>query len=195
MERQLAAAGVAGPYGTMRILCFPRLFGYVFNPLSIWFCHRRDGSLAAVMYEVSNTFSEHHCYLMPVTAGRTGASVLEQECPKLFYVSPFMPMAARYRFRLREPGERLLFGIAEFGSEGAIMSAVQTGRRVAATPMNALRLLAGHPLMTVKVIAAIHWQALRLWLKGVPLFRRPQAPQLVSIHRSGSSIVEGVAAE
>ena len=76
-----------------------------------------------------------------------------------------------------------------------MMSAVQTGWRVKATPMNALRLLAGHPLMTVKVIAAIHWQALRLWLKGAPLFRRPLPPPLISIHRSGNSTVEGVAAE
>lgn len=195
MERQLTAAGVPGPFGAIRILSFPRLFGHVFNPLSIWFCHRPDGKVAAMMYEVSNTFGEHHCYLMPVTEGRTGASIVEQECPKLFYVSPFVPMAARYRFRLREPAERLQFGIAETGSEGAIMSAVQTGRRVAATPMNALRLLASHPLMTLKVIGAIHWQALRLWLKGAPLFRRPQPPQLISVHRSGNSIGEGGAAE
>jgi DUF1365 family protein len=195
MERQLSAAGVPGPFGAMRILSFPRLFGYVFNPLSVWFCHRRDGGLAAVMYEVSNTFGEHHCYLMPVSGGRSASAALHQECSKLFYVSPFMPMGTRYRFRLREPAERLQFGITEIGCEGAMMSAVQTGWRVKATPMNALRLLAGHPLMTVKVIAAIHWQALRLWLKGAPLFRRPKAPQLVSIHKSSNSIVEGVAAE
>ena len=195
MERQLGAAGVPGPFGAMRILSFPRLFGYAFNPLSIWFCHRRDGGIAAIMYEVSNTFGQHHCYLMPVNRGRACPSILEQECPKLFYVSPFVPMAVRYRFRLREPGEQLQFGIAEIGNEGTIMSAVQTGRRVAATPMNALRLLLGHPLMTVKVIGAIHWQALRLWFKGVPLFRRPHPPQLISIHRSDNSIGEGAAAE
>jgi hypothetical protein len=195
IERQLTAAGVPGPFGAMRILSFPRMFGYVFNPLSIWFCHRCDGGLAAIMYEVSNTFGEHHCYLIPVTEGRAASSVLEQDCPKLFYVSPFLPMAARYRFRLREPDERLQFGIAEIGSEGAIMSAAQTGRRVTATPVNALRLLLGHPLMTVKVIGAIHWQALRLWFKGVPLFRRPHPPQLISIHRSGNSTREGAAAE
>jgi hypothetical protein len=182
IEAELARAGIGGPFGAVRILCFPRLFGYVFNPISVWFCHRRDGSLAATLYEVSNTFGEHHCYLIPSTAEPSANAAMEQACPKLFYVSPFVSMGAHYRFRLRVPDDRLQFGIFAAGAEGAIMTAVHNGRRRALTLANAVSLLLARPLMTFKVIAAIHWQALRLWLKGARRFRRPAPPELVTVH-------------
>ena len=172
-EAQLAAAGLAGPYGAIRLLCFPRLLGYVFNPLSVWFCHDGAGRLLAVIYEVSNTRGQHHAYTIAVGQGGPANAPLEQGCAKLFHVSPFIPMAARYHFRLREPSDRLAIAILESVAEGPILAATHTGRRRGLTDRNLAAALLGHPLMAVKVIGAIHWQALRLWLKGARVQSRP----------------------
>ncbi|MBP2305697.1 DUF1365 family protein [Azospirillum melinis] len=176
-EGQLAAAGIEGG-GPVRLLCFPRVLGFVFNPLCVWFCHRRDGTLAAVIHEVSNTFGQRHAYLIPAAAGPDG--LVRQRCDKGFYVSPFMDMETAYHFRIRPPGglagEPLAVSIRQTDAEGPVLHAALTARRVELTDGAILRAWARHPLMTAKVVAGIHWEALHLWRKGLAIRPRPPAP-------------------
>ena len=176
-ERLCAEAGLDLRGGRVRLLCLPRLFGYAFNPLSLWFCHDEEGELRVVIYEVRNTFGEHHSYLIPLAAPPAGAGAFDQACDKGFYVSPFIPMAASYRFRLRPPGERLAVLIRQAVKEGEILLATWTGRS-ARLGLGALsRALLLYPLLTFKIMLAIHWQALWLWVKGARYHRRPQPPE------------------
>jgi DUF1365 family protein len=175
VERVLAPLGL-GPIGRIRLLCFPRLFGYVFNPLSVYYCDDAAGRLAAIVYEVRNTFGEMHCYAVPVDAGRLPSAPVVQSCGKEFYVSPFIAMRAHYRFRLSPPGAGLSVLIQQSVAEGEVLVASLVGRRAALTDGGILRAVLRHPLMTLKVVGAIHWQALRLWRKGVPLHRHAPPP-------------------
>ncbi len=175
-EAELAAAGIDLEGGKLQLLCFPRIFGYVFNPLTIWFCRHRNGSLRAVIYEVKNTFGEQHCYLIPVAGGNRDRQAILQGCEKEFYVSPFIEMSAAYRFRLREPDESLSVLIRQSVAEGEILLATLTGRRVAIDGGGLWRALLRYPLMTAKVMAAIHWEALRLWRKGATYHQRGAPP-------------------
>lgn len=175
-ERTLRAAGIDPPGGRIELLCFPRLLGYVFNPLSLWLCRAPGGRLAAVIYEVHNTFGGRHAYALPVTAGQEEGAIA-QRCGKEFYVSPFIPMDAQYSFRLRPPGEGFSLLIRERGEGGEILRASLSGRRRPLTDRELLGAFAAHPLMTLKVIAAIHWQALRLWRKGARYHPKPGKPR------------------
>ena len=173
---ELGKAGIDLAGGRVRLLCFPRVLGYVFNPLSIWFCYSAGGDLRAILYEVSNTFGEHHSYLLPVTPGRAAGAPLAQETEKRFYVSPFIDMEARYDFRLNEPGERLALTILQRVPAGEQLIARHSGRRRALSDSTLLRAFFAYPLMTFKVISAIHWQAARLWWRGARMHARPPAP-------------------
>ncbi|MFC4352700.1 DUF1365 domain-containing protein [Fodinicurvata halophila] len=187
IESQLAAAGIDLDGGPVRLLCFPRILGYVFNPLTIWFCHHRDGRLRAVLYEVRNTFGDKHGYLIPVASPLAPGEPLQQDCDKALHVSPFIPMQAHYRFRLSLPDERLSVVIRESVPEGEQLVAAQSAHRAELTDARLLRAFFTHPLLTLKVIGAIHWQALRLWLKGAPFHRRPRPPaQAVSLASQNS---------
>lgn len=174
---QLAAAGIEGG-GPVRLLCFPRVLGFVFNPLCVWFCHRRDGTLAAIIHEVSNTFGQRHAYLIPAAPGPDG--LVRQRCDKGFYVSPFMDMETAYHFRIHPPGgqagEPLAVSIRQTDAEGPVLHASLTARRVELTDGAILRAWTRHPLMTAKVVAGIHWEALHLWRKGLAIRPRPPAP-------------------
>ncbi len=176
-ESQLAAAGIEGG-GAVRLLCFPRVLGFVFNPLCVWFCHRRDGTLAAIIHEVSNTFGQRHAYLIPAAPGPDG--LVRQQCDKRFYVSPFMDMETAYHFRIRPPmgeaGEPMAVSIRQTDAGGPVLHASLTARRVELTDGAILRAWARHPLMTAKVVAGIHWEALHLWRKGLAIRPRPPAP-------------------
>jgi DUF1365 family protein len=163
--------------GSVRLLCYPRLLGYTFNPLSVYFCHRADGALALVIYEVRNTFGGVHSYVLPVRPGDITEAGLRQEQDKLFYVSPFIEMAMRYHFRLSPPGERVKLRILETDRDGPLLAATFSGRRGALTTSALFRAFIALPLVTLKIVAAIHWQALRLWLKGARLVPRPDAAQ------------------
>lgn len=173
VEVQLMRAGIETG-GRILVLSFPRILGYAFNPLTLYFCHGKDGSLAAMLYEVNNTFGDRHSYLIPVADGE--AATLTQECEKAFYVSPFMEVAGRYHFKLVRPGERLAMTIRESDGEGALLTASFAGEAAPFSDMALLRAWARHPLMTLKVIAGIHVEAFRLWRKGLQLARRPAAP-------------------
>lgn len=171
-ERTLCAAGITPPQGRVELLCFPRLLGYVFNPLSLWLCRDGDDRLKAVIYEVHNTFGGRHAYALPVAAGQDEGAIA-QRCGKEFYVSPFIAMDAQYSFRLRAPDESFSLLIRERDEAGEMLRATLSGRRRPLTDRELLKAFAAHPLMTVKVIAAIHWHALRLWRKGVRFHRDP----------------------
>jgi DUF1365 family protein len=160
--------------GRVRLLCYPRLLGYTFNPLSVYFCYRADGALALMIYEVRNTFGDIHAYVLPVKPGETSEAGIRQQQEKLFYVSPFVEMAMRYRFRISPPGELVKLRILETDREAPLLAATFHGRRRALTTPALLRSFFGLPLVTLKIVSAIHWQALRLWLKGVRLVSRPQ---------------------
>jgi DUF1365 family protein len=169
VERQLAGAGVAGPWGSVQILCMPRVLGYVFNPLSVYFCRDRSGALVAIIYEVNNTFGDRHAYVLPTAAGEM---VVRQHCEKAFYVSPFMPMELRYDFRIRPPESTVVVAVSAGDAEGAILDACFVGRRRPLTDPALMAALAAYPAMTLTVIVAIHWEALKLWLGGLRLIRR-----------------------
>jgi uncharacterized protein len=161
--------------GKVLLLCYPRLLGFTFNPLSVYFCHRADGELALVIYEVRNTFGDIHCYVLPVKPGEISAAGIRQQQDKQFYVSPFVEMAMRYHFRILPPGENVRLRILETDSEGPLLAATFNGRRRALTTAALLRSFAALPLVTLKIVAAIHWEALRLWLKGARPVARPVA--------------------
>ncbi|MDX2225178.1 MAG: DUF1365 domain-containing protein [Rhodospirillaceae bacterium] len=183
VERQLAAAGIDADGGPIRLLCYPRIFGYAFNPLSVYFCYRRSGELSAILYQVNNTFHQRHSYLIPVAD--PGAEVIRQSCGKNLYVSPFIEMAMTYHFRVRPPGETVAMAINETDCDGALLFASFSGTRIALSAQALRRLVASFPLLTLKVIGGIHWEALKLWLKGVPLVRRPPPPaEPVSVVRA-----------
>jgi len=177
MEAKLAAAGLEIAGGPIRLLCFPRMFGFVFNPLTLWFCYQRDGHLVAVLHEVRNTFGEKHGYLIEVPRQRDPKAPIRQTCDKHFYVSPFIGMTARYAFKLLEPGQRLSVVIQEAVPEGQLLVATQSGTRAELTDRAVLRALLAYPLLTFKVVAAIHWEAFRLWIKGAIYHRRPRPPR------------------
>lgn len=176
IRQQLHTAGYDSHEGKILIHCFPRIFGYVFNPLTIYFCHHREGHLQAILYEVKNTFGQQHCYLIPVTPGQCDGGMIRQNCDKSFYVSPFMDMTATYRFRLKEPGEKLSILIRQETPEGETLVATHTGVREALTDRALLKMALLYPLLTAKVVAAIYWEALKLWIKGAAFHKRPEAP-------------------
>ena len=175
IEALAARAGVAIGGGRIALLCMPRVLGHVFNPLSIYFCHDAEGRLACLVHEVSNTFGERHSYVVPVAEpGPDG--LVRQSVPKRFYVSPFLDMDMTYDFSIRPPGERVGVSIQTRDQEGIVLTASFTGEARPMTDAVLLRALATHPLLTLKVVAGIHWEALRLWLKGLKLRTRPLAP-------------------
>ncbi len=176
VEAQLAAAGIALAAPTITMLCYPRIFGYVFNPITVWFC-ADGGELKAILYEVHNTFGERRTYVIPVAPG---ATAIEQSCAKELYVSPFVPMDCAYTFHIEPPGEKVLVSIDETDPQGLLLKASFAGARQPLTDGTLLRALFAYPLMTLKVTAAIHWEAMKLWTKGVPVFQHRAAAAKVA---------------
>lgn len=170
----LNARGYPEAAAKIKLLCYPRILGYVFNPLSVYFCYDATGQLHVMIYEVTNTFGQRHSYLLPVDH-RTPDSWIKQQSDKRMYVSPFMPMATRYRFRILAPNEARTAVCIQQDQREQKSSATHrlfasfTGRRRPLNNRILLRLFLTYPLMTLKVIAGIHWEALRLWRKGLTL--------------------------
>lgn len=178
----LKAEGIDDADGEIWLQAFPRVLGYVFNPVSFWFCHRADGELRAILCEVRNTFGERHCYLLDTgTSMQYGA---ELRAKKMFHVSPFCPIEGGYRFRftrtVSDAGdgslERLAATIDYEDASGRLLLTRLSGTSFALSDPAAARAFFTFPLMTFGVIARIHWQALRLWIKRVPFFTKPLPP-------------------
>ena len=145
----------------IKLLCYPRIFGYVFNPLSIFYCYENN-LLKAIFYEVKNTFNEQHTYIFKVKDNNK----IDQKCKKKFYVSPFMDMDTYYNFKLLSPNEKLSISINQSYKEEVVLTAVQSGKRKEFTFKQLIINFFKYPLMTVKIISAIHFEALLLWKKG-----------------------------
>jgi uncharacterized protein len=170
LEALLAGEGVHDARGEVWLHTYPRVLGFVFKPVSFWYCHRVDGSLAAIVAEVNNTFGERHCYLLAGDGLGYGRELVAR---KVFHVSPFCDVQGRYM----RTAERTVARIDHDDAEGALLQTSVSGRLQPLTPQSARAAVFGMPLMTLGVIARIHWQALRLWRKRVPFHGKPAPPQ------------------
>ena len=175
VEGHLREAGIVADDGPIRLLCLPRILGYVFNPISVYFCYLTDGTLNAILYEVNNTFGQRHSYLIPVEPG--SRRMIEQSCPKRLYVSPFNDMEMSYQFKVIPPDTTIAVGIDALDLRGLLITTALSGKRKEFSDRAIVKAFLGHPLLTLKVIVAIHWEALQLWLKGVKMTERPPGPE------------------
>ena len=189
----LASAGISLGSGRIALLCMPRLFGHVFNPLSVYYCQDASGALVAMIYEVNNTFGQRHTYVIPATPTVDG--VARQTCAKGFYVSPFMDMDMTYEFTMTTPGAAISTVVNGRGPAGApLIHAAFDGRRRDLTDTVLCRVLFAYPFLTLGVVFAIHWEALKLFAKGLKLRHKPEQPLTpVTVVKSslGQCIVPG----
>lgn len=176
-ETLLRQQGIELEGGRIRLLCMPRLLGFAFNPISLWYCEHRDGQLRAVIAEVRNTFGEKHSYVL-ASGGAPMAYEHAQDKDKCFHVSPFFDLVGRYRFLLSEPGERLRVVIHESREGVPILDATIAAERRALRDAEILGVVVRMPLMTLKVVAAIHWEALKIWLRGGRFHKKPEPPRV-----------------
>jgi uncharacterized protein len=190
VESRLSEAGLQHAGARIELLTMPRICGYAFNPLSIYFCRDASGRIAAIIYEVHNTFRERHSYVMEAAEDDSG--IVQQTIDKAFYVSPFMGMAMRYAFQVRPPAASLSVSITGSQAGEAVIHAALRGERVPLTTFTLLYLGVTHRLMTLKVIGAIHWEALRIWLKGIGIKPRDPRPDHAATVKSAPRPVRGV---
>ncbi|MEO1331421.1 MAG: DUF1365 domain-containing protein [Pseudomonadota bacterium] len=184
VDARLAEAGLA-PAARVMLLAFPRVLGFVFNPLSVYYCYDASDRLFALVYEVKNTFGDQHAYAAGVETD--GA---EHQADKRFFVSPFIDMAKRYHFTAPPPGERLALRIKERDGAGDYLIATWNGAAEPLTDANLARRFFSHPMMTLKVILGIHWEAARLALKGVRFLGHPGADGVLSPAERGAPVSE-----
>ena len=185
LDALLQREGVVDALGEVWLHCYPRVLGYAFKPVSFWYCERRDGTLAAIVVEVNNTFGERHCYLLSGAAVGLGRVI---EADKVFHVSPFCAVEGTYRFRFMQTGlhphrgglridePRTVARIDHHDGCGPLIRTSISGVLKPLTRARARAAFFGMPLMTLGVIARIHWQAARLWRRRVPWFRKPAPP-------------------
>lgn len=174
LDALLAAEGVADADGEVWLQTYPRVLGHVFKPVSFWFCERADGSLAAVVAEVNNTFGERHCYLLQ---GPELAWGQEQVASKVFHVSPFCRVEGRYRFRFQRRGDQVASRVDHDDASGPLLLTSLAGQLQPLTSRSARRAFFAMPALTLMIVARIHWQALMLAVKRVPFFSKPQPPE------------------
>lgn len=185
-DRLLAGAGLEHRAARILLLAYPRIFGYVFNPISVYFAYDAAGDLIALIYAVRNTFGERHSYVVPIQPGDLSPAGVRQTRTKIFHVSPFIDMGARYHFRILPPGRSVRLRIHETEGGEPLLSATFSGE---ARPLGTAALAAcllKFPFMTWKIVAGIHWEALKLWLKGARFHRSPAAPAPVSYRDHGA---------
>jgi uncharacterized protein len=176
LDDLLQQEGIQDAQGEVWLHCYPRVLGYTFKPVSFWYCHRTDNSLAAIVVEVNNTFGEKHCYLLHGVQLGWG-----KECvaDKVFHVSPFCHVTGQYRFRfMRTANERTVVRIDHDDAQGPLIQTSVSGQLQALTRRSLRAAFFGMPLMTWGVVARIHWHALRLWAKRIPFVKKPAAPDV-----------------
>lgn len=192
VETWMERAGIDLDGGPIRLLTMPRVLGYVFNPISLYYCHHADGRLAAMVYEVTSTFGVRHAYVIPVPAEDQTSGLIRQGAAKALYVSPFMGMEMDYRFRGHAPAERLDMTIDGLDHDGVLITAAMSAELQILDDRHITVATATIPLMTFKVVAAIHYEALKLWLKGVRLTRQPpRAKTSVTIQKQAQESRQG----
>jgi len=174
-------AGLQLDGGRIRLLCYPRILGYVFDPLSVYFAYDEQERLMGLLYEVRNTFGEHHTYVAPLKPGEQTEAGIRQESPKRFFVSPFNPVEMAYRFRIHPPDETVGVRILVTDQDEPVMAASFHGSFLRFSTRSLLRLCLTIPFLTLKIIVGIHIEALRLWMKGLRLRARPAPPEPSSV--------------
>lgn len=189
VDRLLHNAAVPRPARVL-LLAYPRIFGHVFNPISVYYAFKADNSLCAVIYEVRNTFGERHSYVCPVEQGEESSAGLRQSRQKNLHVSPFIGMGARYDFRLSAPSSNLKLRILEHDDKGPLLAATFSAEALTLSSRNLVSLLVRLPLLGLKVVGLIHFEALRLWLKGAKFHRSPPPPPPAS-HIPHASLIPG----
>lgn len=180
VDRLLVGAGLDKPAARVLLLAYPRLFGYVFNPLSTYFAYDAEGRLIAIIYAVRNTFGERHSYVAPILPGEESPAGIRQTRTKIFHVSPFMEMGLRYHFRILPPGRTVRVRIHETDGKEPMLAATFNADAAPLTDKNLARHLLKFPFMTMKVMVGIHWEALKLWAKGAHFRRSPPPPETAS---------------
>jgi DUF1365 family protein len=153
----------------IKLLCYPRIFGYVFNPLSVFFIYNKNSNLISILYEVKNTFGEQHTYIFRVKKNK---NLIQHKCKKKFHVSPFIEMNCVYFFKTLKPNKKISVIINLFDQKGKILYASQDGKKKFLNNKNLLKSYLSHPLMTFKVILAIHYEALKLWKKVIKFIKK-----------------------
>jgi hypothetical protein len=153
---------------SIKLLCYPRILGYVFNPLSVFYVYNNDEKLISILYEVKNTFGEQHTYIFKVENN----NLLQHNCVKKFHVSPFIEMDCNYFFRILKPAEKISVIIDQYQSNEKILYASQDGKRTEFTSSELIKSYLKHPLMTFKIISAIHFEAFKLWAKGIKFIKK-----------------------
>ena len=166
--KNLRDIGIENHKIQIKLLCYPRIFGYVFNPLSVFFIYDESSRLIAILYEVKNTFGEQHTYIFKTEDEK----VIINDCSKKFHVSPFIEMECHYYFRVLKPSDKISVIIDQKDKDGKLLYASQDGKASELNEKNLLTSYISHPLMTFKIIAAIHYEALKLWLKGIKIIKR-----------------------
>jgi len=173
--RKLETAGIAEKPDRIMLSCYPRVCGYAFNPLSLFYCFDANGRAFAILHEVHNTFGERHTYVLPVTdssdeGDHDANALIQQNASKALFVSPFAHMNMRYRFQLNVPDEKQLVVIQAFDEAGHLLTASYSAQRETLSAVQLSKCFIRLPFMTVKVIGGIHWEAMKLWIKRVPWF-------------------------
>jgi DUF1365 family protein len=168
VKKNLQANRINSDEIKVRLLCYPRILGYVFNPLSVFYVYDKRDNLVSVLYEVKNTFGEQHTYIFKVENGQ----LLKHNCPKKFHVSPFIEMNCDYFFKILKPSEKISVVINQYQVNEKILYASQDGTRVDFTSSELIKSYLKHPLMTFKIISAIHFEAFKLWVKGIKFFKK-----------------------
>ena len=164
VKKNLKENNISSENIKIKLLCYPRIFGYVFNPLSVFFIYNSKNKLISILYEVKNTFGEQHTYIFKV---EDDLNLFQHNCSKKFHVSPFIEMNCNYFFRILKPGEKISVIIDQYHSNEKILYASQDGKRADFNSKELLKSYLKHPLMTFKIISAIHYEAFKLWTKGI----------------------------
>jgi len=169
VQKNLRKNNVSTENIKIKILCYPRIFGFVFNPLSVFYVYNSNENLISILYEVKNTFGEQHTYIFRI---EKDANLIQNNCSKKFHVSPFIQMNCNYFFRLLKPGNKISVIIDQYENEDKILYASQDGIRTDFNTKYLIKSFLNHPLMTFKIIIAIHYEAFKLWSKGIKYIKK-----------------------